>query len=507
MHDATPIPTTPSALGLQAPEPDGERPARAWAVDGVSIDVTLLFVTALGLRLLWVALIPPWNAPDELSHFTYVAHIVEQGEIPHPPPYPAGQPQYSVELESSVAATLLTKFSHVGGPQEDSDFLPIRYNYGHVRGLVANGHDRWSEAASSATSYPPLYYLLGSLPYRSLYQSPILARMFGVRSVSALLGALSCIFVYLFAYELRRSRSLARTVGLVTALAPMHCFITASVNNDSAMVLAAAILCWLVVRIWTAPDLGWRTVAMAGAAAGFALMSKPTPLALVAALGFCIACRSVMLTGFTLRAYATHQHRLMLFAGTLVAVCAPWSIYQRIAQASAPVSDRAAPAQRFAYSLTEYLHTLDREHLDWLLLRSYWGHFGWLDLPLPHQAYSAIRPVYVLAAAGLGIALFFKPKLREGLLLGLALIGIHAFFLFVGVDYFSSYAETGQRFGLQGRYFFVVSAPISFLLVSGLTQLFRSKVLVLPAVCVAALWLQLVGIVTLLARYYGVTVT
>ena len=46
----------------------------------ITSDLVLLLLLAFSLRVIWVFLIPPWQAPDEPAHFAYIAHIGEQCE-------------------------------------------------------------------------------------------------------------------------------------------------------------------------------------------------------------------------------------------------------------------------------------------------------------------------------------------------------------------------------------------------------------------------------------------
>ncbi len=92
---------------------------------GVSTDLVFVFLAALGIRLFWAALTPPWMSPDEPQHFAYVAHLVENGEIPDPAvPDPRYQ-QHSPEYDQSCDLTLCSQLSGLGGGYGRLKHVPL----------------------------------------------------------------------------------------------------------------------------------------------------------------------------------------------------------------------------------------------------------------------------------------------------------------------------------------------------------------------------------------------
>ncbi|MCA1668801.1 MAG: hypothetical protein LC793_15675 [Thermomicrobia bacterium] len=51
----------------------------------IARDLRFVFIVALGIRLIWAVLLPPWMGIDETEHFAYVNHIVEQRRLPGVP--------------------------------------------------------------------------------------------------------------------------------------------------------------------------------------------------------------------------------------------------------------------------------------------------------------------------------------------------------------------------------------------------------------------------------------
>ena len=311
----------------------GAREAGAARASGYAVDLALVFCLALGVRLLWALLIPPWQAPDEADHFQYVAYVVEQRRLPLPP-HDDRYPFYSHELGGSYERTLVTRLSSLGGRgSPDLAHLPAGYDYAAARAYQTPSAERRSSSGGRASVYAPPYYLLQALPYRALQDAPILSRLFALRCGSALLGALSCLFGYLLAYELRHRAPGARrwgyAVGLAMALLPMYAAVTASVNNDAGMLLGASVLAWLAARVARQGMVSPKVGVALGLVSGLTYLMKPTATAMIAVAGL------VLLVG----AFPARRHpprwswrRLAALGGYglgLVVTYAPWLAAQR----------------------------------------------------------------------------------------------------------------------------------------------------------------------------------
>ncbi len=496
-------------------------------------DLLVVFLIAVGLRFVWVVVIPPWQAPDEPDHFSYVAHIVEQGEIFHPPfqDYPA----YSKEAGTSWRLVFFGQISSLGAARPpELPYFPHAYDYGAVRAYQMPRADRFTSNAGRASPHPPLYYLLLAIPYGLLHNAPLLSRLFAVRCGSAILGALGCVFAYLIAYELRRERRWGWALGLSMALMPMYAFLTSTVNNDVGMDVAATALIWLTVRAYSRRTLARPLAFAIGLASGLTLLTKLTVYAIVLVAGAIVLVKAFP----AMRAQWRHGRyvwdcllTLGVYAAGVVIVYGPWALFRirfygdvglpanpfpslsrilsGVFRNAPPSSGPAAPPSAFSPSvLLSYLQHQQAGGLPYfqsLFINSFWGNFGWLDAPLPDRTFMFITIFSVVGVIGLLIQLALQPARRRGIFLLLVFLLAHAAFIFFVVDY-SSFASSGSGFGLQGRYFFPILAPLLFFLLSGWDHLCRSHPLALRLAPAAMLTLNLIGLATLLARYYGVMI-
>lgn len=490
---------------------------RLLAIDrGVAADLVLVFLAAFGVRLCWAAITPPWLSPDEPAHFTYIAHLVENGEIPQPFAYDPRYPAISQEYRRSCELTQCWKLSGMGGGRRQMQSLPFEYDYESARAYRLDGELRKTGGGSAASEYPPLYYAIASLPYRALYHHPVLERALAARAVSAWLSALACVFGYLFAFEIFKSRLWGRAVALSLAFMPMYAFIGGSINNDAAMFAGTSALWWLLARTWFASGLPPAAAFMLGAVAGISIVGKPSAAPLVVPAGILVvvkALRSADRDGWRVRPGAAIP--IAMFSLGLAVTEGAWYLYRSTQARSAPAVGSGRPGiwqivlGETRYSIGDYLHELymrGGQYFDWLFIKTYWGTFGWLEIYLPETAYTAIKNVIAASAVGLVIRVWIRPKERAVVAGLLAAIVFNAAALFFAADFAMGFAFRGSTYGMQGRYFFGTLVPVMLLLVIGLCGLLGERGWVLRAVPLLAVILHAVSILTMLHEYYGMTV-
>jgi hypothetical protein len=461
---------------------------------------------------MWAAIIPPWLAPDEPSHFTYVAHLVENGRIPDPDAFDNRYSDYSPEVSELCVMTLCAEVSRIGGPVRRSR-LPVLYDYAPARTLNLPLEQRRSAGGSSASPYPPFYYLFASLFYRAAYSAPIIDRLLASRVASCLLSSGCAVFAYLFAFEVRRSRAWGRSVGLSLALMPMHAFIGSTVNNDAAFFLVSAALCWLMVRAMLAPELTIRSAVALGITSGALLLTKHTSAPLVGMAG-------LVTLGGLWRSREGHRHfsrkaavSVIAFGTALVGTAGTWLLFRRFLPGTPGTAARPGVVQivtgqaQAAHSLSEYFSDLSVRgwpYVEWLFLQTYWGVFGWLEHYMPMAAYKTVAWVLAGGLIGLMARIALRRDERWLSVTWLIMIVGNVALLFLAADYFMAFATRGQSYGMQGRYFFATLTPVLFLAVSGLSFMLGDRPLVLRLVPIGMGALQSTALMTVLHAYYAV---
>jgi 4-amino-4-deoxy-L-arabinose transferase-like glycosyltransferase len=200
----------------------------------------------------WSVVTPPFHVPDETVHVSYLQRLAETGRIPNKP----GAAVFSPE-EAGVLNALNFNLV-VGRPAERTAFTAgqnrlVKQVAGDSLGRVGGG------GTSESSNQPPLYYAYESLGYLAVPSGNLLTRLSLMRLLSALIGATTVVFVYLFLRELL-PQPWTWTVGaLAVAFQPLFGFISSGVTPDSLLFASSAALFWLLARAFRrglSPGLG-----------------------------------------------------------------------------------------------------------------------------------------------------------------------------------------------------------------------------------------------------------
>ena len=336
-----------------------------------------------GLLSTWSLATARYGGPDE------PAHVLRAASVAHG------------ELVGSVVPELAPGFRAVNVPGELATGDPACFRHDpHVPATCAMAQPAGAvrRAATSAGTYPPLYYAMVGLPVRLIGN---VAQVQRYRFVAAFWCAL------VLATALRRSRRLPSGALVLAALSPASWFLF-GVVNPNALEIALVLLAWVgVVRIGKSPspslspspalslslspprspsfnDLLWFSVP-----AGFAIMIRP-----IAALPWLIMT-GVLYHGRNLGgAFASKREswlrRIGLFAaplGAAVSVLAwNWWSDQRL------TDPRTASTLSYGASMLRSA----RESID--TLRELAGSLGWLEFSAP--VWTQVLWWLVVASAG-----------------------------------------------------------------------------------------------------------
>lgn len=201
--------------------------------------IWLLIAVFILKQLLWVYLIPPWEAPDELAHFSYVQTLFYEQKLPE-----LGKTLFSTQAEAigPVPSGGNTSGQNLDASGEALTYPPQAiYQPGTKLNWIAQ--------------HPPLYYLL-LVPFYGMMpkDDPALA-IFLLRFISILLGAVTLYFSHkTLAKILPKGNMGARlaelfNITVVSALAflPTFSYSSAIINNDNLVIALSAILIFLLI--------------------------------------------------------------------------------------------------------------------------------------------------------------------------------------------------------------------------------------------------------------------
>jgi 4-amino-4-deoxy-L-arabinose transferase-like glycosyltransferase len=417
---------------------------------------------------------PPWEAPDEPSHYLYSEYLAAHGSLP-----PEAPPLRGNYWEDGFVTSLYEWFQP-----------PLYY------ALIAPqiGLANLLRPGTIPQAFPPVdpafpeqvRKLFASLPDPS-FEAPGLRL---VRFFSVALGLCTLVVVYRMAMLASGGEQAAALMATgMMAFIPQYTFLSGYVTSDNLALLLSA-LCLLVFLHLLSPADGrvLRLVAGAGVLLALAFYTKFTLLFLLPLGLFCLLLRL---------AHHGSVGQWLLESSVLVGVAVvPFVLGLLILPG---MRDQLAYAYRYlqvkpALISVAYLVGLWPE-----TYTSFWGTFGWMNVSTPRWIANALT---VITAAGLFGSLILlargtrrpaMPSLRPSLLLlwtacGLVAIGFIRFnlsmrqpqgrFLFAALPALVILVALGYRF-LAGRRFAVVGVSIVLLtLIANLVSLFGS---LLPA--------------------------
>jgi 4-amino-4-deoxy-L-arabinose transferase-like glycosyltransferase len=394
---------------------------------------------------------PPFQALDEPDHFAYVQELAENGRLPS-----------SANSEFSQEEQLALEDLHV----EQVRFRPAGHPIFSVSERSKLEEDLNAElsrggpgGAGVATSEPPLYYALAAIPYGLGSGGSILDRLALMRLLSALLGAVTALFVFLFVREVLPSDRWAWTVGgLGAALAPLFGFSTGTVNPDSLLFAVSAVSFYCLARAFRC-GLSLRLSLTIGALCAAGFLTKLNFLGL--APGIFLALVLLVRREAREHGRSVYLHRL---APALSIAVAPGLLYGLVNRLSnhhtfglvssgvkGVTTAHHSLAGELSYIWQFYLPRLPGMHADFgpiFTTRQIWfrnivGLYGWGDTVFPAWVYNvALLPAAAIVALCV-CALYrhrsaLRARLAELIVYALMSIGI---LVLVGAASYVSFPE------------------------------------------------------------------
>jgi 4-amino-4-deoxy-L-arabinose transferase-like glycosyltransferase len=485
---------------------------RRWPWAQVWTPLTALLGAVLIVGVTWAVFLPPWQSPDENSHFAYVQTLAENHRLPR-----STGPIFSTEQEFAADRS---------NADQTAAQRAVKPEWSKA------AYERWRAEASRqgesarddgggpvpSRSNPPLYYAYEVPAYWAESGGDIFDRLYLMRLWSVALLLVAAAATWFLAGELFGNKPQLRLVAAgVVGLQPMETFISASVNPDAMLFATWAVALWLGVRILKRGLTLRSGIAFFGVIAA-AILVKATSYALLP------GALLVLLVGASrLRPLATIRTSTILSA-TLLAFVIPvgtWLTAAHYAKrpavnqvGSSATSGAAVNVRGFASYVWQYYH-LPRLPFQMKFapfpgltprqfwIDSAWGSFGWLEVNFPLWVYRLLFALsaltFLLAAAGLAlrrIAIDLWVLIFFAGVAGALVVGLH------WVAY-RSFVETSAPF-LQGRYLLPL-LPLCGIAVAAALELFPRKWRGISAGLVLGAFfaLQLFSLGLIVERFYA----
>ena len=467
----------------------------------------LLGIVAV-VGLCWSLTLPPWQSPDEFSHYAYVESLATSFRLPGN----LHRSIFSTDEASAIDAADASNgaFYPETVPPSWSRADYRAYLAEHTRAAV----DRASGGGpSSASGNPPLYYLVAAAGYLLDGGGTAYGRLYAMRIEGVVWLLLTTLGAWLLAGETFGRRRLPQLItAAVAALLPMTAFMSTNVNPDALVITEWTFGLWLAARVVN-HRARIADVATLAAVLAAAILTKSTSYALVPSALLAVAI------GVARRPAGQRLSVLGGLVGSALLLAGPvgaWLAVSRSVGGTA-ISTVSAGGQPFsvreflAYVWQFYLPRLSfmrRERLVvGLPLNTVWidqgaGDFGWLVVGLPAWMLMTARVVLGLLTVS---SVWLVSHLRSLPRLGLFAVDLLALFALLALLHVTEYRQSlaGSGAFLQGRYLLPVVSLLALavgLIVARLPRSVRAPVVSLALIGLLAG--QVISLASVLHAYY-----
>ena len=345
---------------------------------GVAILITTTFFL---LAVTYSIVTPLFEALDEVWHYPFVWHLARTGELPVQDPanmqlwrQEGSQPPLYYALAALVTAPIpaddLPNLIYLN-PHAD---LGLVTTDGNINMIVHTAQEAW--------------------PWQGAVLAIHLARL-----VSVLISTGTVLTIYALGRVLWPERPLFALLAMsYVAFNPMFLFVSGSVNNDNLVTLLASLTLWRLVLLVTKeeePSL-WQLIIL-GILVGLASLAKLSGLGLLGLVGL-----TLLWQGWRRRSWRT----VILgngIVGVLVITIAGWWYWRNLVLYGEWSGTQNMVAMMGPRSVTPTPEQLLAEVPG--LMRSFWGLFGGLSLPMSSPIYWLLNLLLVAGLAGLPIAI------------------------------------------------------------------------------------------------------
>ncbi len=391
---------------------------------------------------LYIAFTPPWQAPDEPTHFEYARVLASGGNPVHPQP--------DLDLQGRVIRSMDRHdyWRYVGVEKPD----PLPETFRETPFL--------SDAPSQLDKNPPLYYLIASLFLRFDRGSSLLGGMYQLRILSLFFTLLTVAVVFAAAREFAPGEGVFQiSAAVAAAFLPQFMVIGTSVSPDPLINLLGAALLFAVIR---SLRLGWKRSAVLPVLFIFALggLASYKVFMVLPALALWLAVLySRSRARFSVRRF------LSILAGGLAAAVLLMAVAPRVLPVySKRLGDLAAVLPNVISGRSSAPPGY-WAWFRWELFKSTWFKFGWLKFEFPVLVYHLLLGVTLFSAAGVAWTVIGKDSLGRNrkaatvILIFFVLSVLGAIYFFWGLRFYPA--------SPQGRHFFIVLPAAAILFVLG----------------------------------------
>jgi 4-amino-4-deoxy-L-arabinose transferase-like glycosyltransferase len=334
---------------------------------------------------------PIWETPDEPSHFAYVRYIQMHGG----PPIQSFQ-EGKNEVETGHHPPL---YYYLGR------WLVGQIDLNDYKNLTHNPYFRFANNDGGPNVF------LDSQNPAAMPNS--LAAAYSLRNLSILFGLGTLVITYLAGLLVfgttgantrwqwaAKGRAPATLAATFVGLLPQFGFLSGAINNDNAVVFFCSLSLYACLWLVLHPQRPrWYVFALVGALVGLGMLAKYNEITYIPVVGLAIA-----IVAFRSRSWKLFWQGALISGGICIAISGWWFVRAQLLygdpagwgmwRSSFASLDQSASFQWTGYNL---------KHIWSRWFDSFWGVFGWMNLPFKPQLYS--WPARLMVVAGFGLAL------------------------------------------------------------------------------------------------------
>lgn len=357
------------------------------------------------LAITYSVVTPLFEAPDELYHFQLVNYLATHWQLPvQPLTDPAKVGPWAQEGGQPPLAYFLAAL--IIAPIDRSDLAEISQ---------PNPYAALGEAHADGSNLNVVihHFARERLPWHGAVLAVHLARL-----LSVLYGLCAIYLTWLLARELFPQQPwLANGAAAIHAFTPMFIYVSAAVNNDALLIPLCTLALWLLVRLVKTNHPRLRDFIAVGFVIGCALLTKTSALALLPFVA-AVSLWPVWQTNLFTYQPGKRQAEIAQMALALGKYFLAWSL--PLLLVAEWWYSRNLELYHDLLGLNVFLAIVGRRLYPpnlgqelFSVLQSYWGLFGWFNVPMSPWLYWLFNTLLVIAGGGL-LLQFYRWVRRVG---------------------------------------------------------------------------------------------
>lgn len=433
-------------------------------------------------------LIPPFQEPDESSHYENV-YWITQGIYPFVPESltPNNHP-----YTEKIAPYFAIGINH---PMLIPDFPAIAKSYEATRVSYSPQLTRTFLPISVQAYNPPVYYVIGAvfLKIAQLLHTSLLSQYYAVRFASALLYFGTVFLAYKIISILFKSPEVRKSLLIFFALNPLFINVGIGINPDIAITFFATLFLFLVMR-----EQSKKNFFMKKKLIFFALILGIATLAKIS--GFFLVLSFLLYLFFLKQTFRQWIMASIILLIPFIFIQIPWALFNYARYHVFVVSEVAlGPAtntlanpipKAVIAAAFEFRHTF----------MHYAGFFGWNDI---HPFSTIFIPYaitfFILLCCGIYVV-WKEDNDKRNKLLVFSIGSLFLFFYFLSLERELFF----PHWDIQGRYIMPIFFPMIICVAYGLAKITKRSIEhVAPYLFYFAIFYYFLSLIfTLLPRYY-----